>query len=332
MKEESKPPGSENTSLLPTLPLTLQPAHSIDKIVEQSSVNPTLPPPLPPIPGSDNTDVNFTAYSEPMSFDDLEDFNKETTAAQKSEESSRHRKRVMVSKKKGTIVVDTQVLATECDAGRYPTINRFDGVHESKCILCKNDEDEPLINCDYCKNTVHQTCFDKRMLNKDPQVVIRENEPHDTPMCHDCISVCMLRRSRAEHRRVGKWQHELSKAGLENAPEAASLTEEVKLKDNEGHGEDNEPTYKPCPDGGPGGLICCSYCTATYSRFLSNTAKEMEAQSVAKVGQEVSEIMELLANAKQRLQRASDVNQENEHRRGLLDKNQSSHRGHFMEP
>ena len=171
------------------------------------------------------------------------------------------------------------------------------------------------------------------MLGKDPQVVIRENEPHDAAMCHECISVCMFRRSRAESRRIIKWQHELSKAGLEHAPEAASLKEEVNIKDNEGaidgpEGEtsvDDEPTYRPCPDGGPGGLICCSYCTAAYSRFLSNTAKEMEAQSVAGVGQEVSEILELLADAKQRLQRAADVTQSNEERRELLERNQGSH-------
>ena len=130
---------------------------------------------------------------------------------------------------------------------------------------------------------------------------------------------------------MNKWQHELSKAGLGNVPEAASITEELNLKDSNDGGDDQKellgdehPTYKPCPDGGPGGLICCSYCTAAYSRFLSNTAKEMEAQSVSRIGQEVSEILELLADAKQRLCRASEVTQSNEERRGLLDKNQTS--------
>jgi hypothetical protein len=228
-------------------------------------------------------------------------------------------------------VIDTQVLATECESGRYPTINRFYGDHEQQCTLCKKPEDDPLINCEFCKNAVHQICLDTRMLLKDPQIIIRENEPmNDTAMCHECINVCLFRRARAENRRVMKWQHELSKAGLDHAPEAANLTEEVNLKDSgddlgEEAGGDDEPTYQPCPDGGPGGLICCSYCTAAYSRFLSNTAEEMEAQSVARAGQEVSEILELLSDAKQRLQRASDVSQSNEERRGLLDKNQSAH-------
>lgn len=164
------------------------------------------------------------------------------------------------------------------------------------------------------------------------QVVMRESEPHDAPMCHECIYLCLVRRARAEGRRVTKWQHELSKAGLENVPEAADLTEEVNLRGIEGTGgkaPDDDPTYDPCPDGGPGGLICCSYCTAAYSRFLSNTATEMEAQTVARVGQEVSEILELLEDAKQRLLRAADVSQTNEERRSLLDKNQSAHSGAY---
>ena len=125
---------------------------------------------------------------------------------------------------------------------------------------------------------------------------------------------------------MAKWQHELSKAGLVRAPEAASLKEEVHINNRGGSSynveANDEPTYKPCPDGGPGGLICCAYCTAAYSRFLSNTAKEMEAQSIAGVGQEVSEICQLLEDAKRRLQRALDVSQSNEERRGLLDEKQ----------
>jgi hypothetical protein len=143
---------------------------------------------------------------------------------------------------------------------------------------------------------------------------------------------------------MNKWQHELAKAGLGNVPEAASLREEVNLnqvKVEEGANADDEKvvgggmakddttptTYEPCPDGGPGGLICCSYCTAAYSRFLVNTAKEMEAQSVSRVGQEVSEILEMLEDAKQRLQRASYVSQSNEDRRSLLEQNQTAHNG-----
>jgi hypothetical protein len=48
----------------------------------------------------------------------------------------------------------------------------------------------------------------------------------------------------------------------------------------------------------------------------------MEAQSIAKTGQEVNEILDLLADAKQRLLNAMDVSQTNEIRRKLLRKNE----------
>lgn len=250
----------------------------------------------------------------------------------------RRKKGPLINKNKKNIVVDTEVLAQEIHAGRYPTMSRFHGEHDEHCCLCRKASETPLINCDFCKNSVHQLCLDKRMLLKDPQVVLRESEPDDAPMCHECINACLFRRWRAENRRVTKWQHELAKAGLGDVPDAASLREEVNLKGgkvNDGDDDDDvtgvmgaddeKPTYEACPDGGPGGLICCSYCTAAYSRFLSNTAKEMEAQSVSRIGQEVSEILELLADAKSRLGRASDVSQSNEERRGLLDPNQTAH-------
>jgi len=236
------------------------------------------------------------------------------------------------------VVIDTQVLASECEAGRYPTINTFSGDHNDKCTLCnkpEKDDRAPLLECDFCKNSVHQVCLNKAMLRKEPPIVLREAEPHDSQMCHECLTVCLSRRSRAETRRIRKWQYELYKAGIQNIPYAAGLTEEVNLKrSGEDDIDDSEadqkeadaPTYKPCPTGGPGGLICCSYCNASYSRLLSNTAKEMEAQSIARKGQEVSEILELLADAKQRLRVATDLSRSNDERRSLLKNNEGAFR------
>ena len=235
------------------------------------------------------------------------------------------------------VVIDTQVLAAECEAGRYPTINPFHGDHRDECILCskpEEDEEAPLLECDFCKNSVHQVCLNKAMLRKDPPVNLREAEPHDSQMCHECLTVCLAQRARAETRRVMKWQHELAKAGLQDIPEAAGLPEEVNLKgttdgydDSEDQKQEDPPTYKPCPTGGPGGLICCSYCNASYSRVLSNTAKEMEAQSIARNGQEVSEILELLADAKKRLSVATDISRANDERRSLFKNNEGAFSG-----
>lgn len=231
--------------------------------------------------------------------------------------------------KTNPVVIDTQVLAAECDGGRYPTITRFVGVHLSHCVLCTrtdvDDDDLLMVHCDFCKNTVHQICLNKKMLNKDPPIIIRELEPHDSLMCHDCMMYCLARRARAESRRISKWHWELGRVGLTH-PDAANLNEEVDISTNHNSApekvEEDSPTYSPCPNSGPGGLICCSHCTASYSRFLSNTAKEMESQSVAKAGQEVNEILGLLADAKQRLLNATDVSQANDIRRKLLRNNE----------
>ncbi|KAL7468222.1 hypothetical protein ACHAXS_008449 [Conticribra weissflogii] len=246
--------------------------------------------------------------------------------------------------KKPPLVVDAQALAEECEAGRYPSISRFNGDHEGECVLCRKadiypDAYNPMIECDFCKNTAHQFCIDRKLLQRDPPVVTRESEPHDSLMCHDCISLCLNRRVRAEARRLAKWHHELSKTGLgqdngalatarrrrKRGHDAASLEEEVNLEEVEDNSNiideninDDAPTYKPCSRGGPGGLICCASCAASYSRTLSNTAKEIEAQSVAKIGQEVNEILELLTDAKRRLRNTTDVSHANAFRRSLF--------------
>lgn len=184
------------------------------------------------------------------------------------------------------IVIDTQVLAAECKAGRYPSVSLFSGKHEEQCVLCSKEEECSLmVNCAFCKNTVHQVCINKRMLLRDPPIVIRENELlHDTPMCHECITICLNRRLRAEGRRLSQWHVELAKAGLseDKLPPASGMSEEINLNDNRNAGALDDKGGEPatqvevCPMGGPGGLICCDYCTAAYSRVLSNTAKEME--------------------------------------------------------
>jgi hypothetical protein len=52
----------------------------------------------------------------------------------------------------------------------------------------------------------------------------------------------------------------------------------------------------------------------------------MEAQSIARKGQEVSEILELLADAKQRLRVATDLSRSNDERRSLLKNNEGAFR------
>jgi hypothetical protein len=53
--------------------------------------------------------------------------------------------------------------------------------------------------------------------------------------------------------------------------------------------------------GGPGGLICCASCTASYTKHLTKTAIDMETQKMQKVGDEVNELIEFTRSAKQTL-------------------------------
>jgi len=66
-------------------------------------------------------------------------------------------------------------------------------------------------------------------------------------------------------------------------------------------GVNNVLKRKKCKNGGPGGLICCSECNALYSRYLVFTHREMERIAVQKVSQEVSELIVLLEESRNRL-------------------------------
>lgn len=56
-----------------------------------------------------------------------------------------------------------------------------------------------------------------------------------------------------------------------------------------------------CPNGGPGGLICCSVCAATYSGYLSSTLKSMTVQRTSKLAAETEELLDMLNATKSRL-------------------------------
>jgi hypothetical protein len=64
----------------------------------------------------------------------------------------------------------------------------------------------------------------------------------------------------------------------------------------------NSNSYQAtCPQGGPGGLICCETCTASYSSYLTLTAKDMEVQKTYKAGKEVQEMLRFLEQGKEKL-------------------------------
>ena len=79
-----------------------------------------------------------------------------------------------------------------------------------------------------------------------------------------------------------------------------------------------KPRIIGCPEGGPGGLICCASCALAYSSTLDNTTDEFDAQVIARIGEEVEDLRLLLEDAEKRLEKAIFVAQENETRRLLI--------------
>jgi hypothetical protein len=70
-----------------------------------------------------------------------------------------------------------------------------------------------------------------------------------------------------------------------------------------------------CPSGGPGGLVCCAFCTERYSGFLSQTCRDMEAHDIDLVSHEVIELTEFIQHTQSSLQEALDQTQINHARR-----------------
>jgi hypothetical protein len=64
---------------------------------------------------------------------------------------------------------------------------------------------------------------------------------------------------------------------------------------------------KGCPNGGPGGLICCQACAKLYSSYLDTTVKDLEIQRTHKIGSEVREILGYLEKEKSDLDRFAGV-------------------------
>ena len=60
-----------------------------------------------------------------------------------------------------------------------------------------------------------------------------------------------------------------------------------------------------CPEGGPGGLICCFSCCKLYSSYLSQTAKDIEIQKQHKTSNEIREIVDFLKESCETLESAA---------------------------
>jgi hypothetical protein len=56
-----------------------------------------------------------------------------------------------------------------------------------------------------------------------------------------------------------------------------------------------------CPQGGPGGLICCSSCSTLYTQYLTRTVTELQEQKLQSVGREVRDLIHLTKSTRETL-------------------------------
>ena len=261
----------------------------------------------------------------------------------------------------GGPMIDLNVLVEEVDAGRFPSMKRYEeDDHIDVCEICHETSDDgergPVYCCAFCPNAEHFSCLKSRYN-------VHEWDEDDDFMCHSCLATCLHRRHRAERRRLGQiddrkskkkktstvrddyvaqdndglaamdvddnnsihvgnvdegHQNRQSTGTLEMPPLSSAASEAQRNSDIDLGNISHQMPPPACPSGGPGGLICCSYCATSYSQILANTTKEMEAQTVEKVGQEVGELMEMLRDAQTRLRLAVDVSKENDVRRRAI--------------
>ena len=307
---------------------------------------PMLPPPkidnVPPLPSIPLPVPNDIATTSPMTLTSTKnsaealsphDKEKQPTLTKESHvvtsvKKRKKRKKSPVANPKPItpVIIDIRPLVEEIRAGRYPSMKEYTGDHPDICFVCKNKGND-LYFCEFCQNAEHLTCVQTR-------VTIRDPEPDDEFMCHRCICTVMARRARAEKRRLQKLEEARNKTpgadgstemgtgviSIHEAKAAAALKREIVW--NQADFDAHVVSYKKCPSGGPGGLICCATCTANYSRLLSETSKEMDAQTVSSIGREVSEMIQLLHDAKERLQQSVDVSNANSTRMSLLNRDQ----------
>lgn len=258
----------------------------------------------------------------------------------------------------GGPMIDLNVLVEEVDAGRFPSMKRYEeDDHIDVCEICHETSDDgdrgPIYCCAFCSSAEHFSCLKSRYN-------VHEWDEDDDFMCHSCLATCLHRRHRAERRRLGQiddrkskrrktlttrddyvaqdddglapmdvddesgmhigdvdegHQHQQSAETLEMPPLPSAASDAQRKSDIDLGNISHQMPAPTCPSGGPGGLICCSHCATSYSQILANTTKEMEAQTVEKVGQEVGELMEMLRDAQTRLRLAVDVSKENDVRR-----------------
>lgn len=132
--------------------------------------------------GSDNCESALSRCA--VKEEDVEEYTPES-------EPRKKRRYVQLTKKRPEEVVNLQELVDECNTGRYFSIVKYTGEHDTTCRLCKEGGD--LLKCEFCHQTNHMACM-KREMDIAPWA------PNEDFMCTNCIRTVLGRRRRANRR------------------------------------------------------------------------------------------------------------------------------------
>eukprot|EP00978_Attheya_sp_CCMP212_P007759 scaffold18060_cov55-Attheya_sp.AAC.1 len=199
------------------------------------------------------------------------------------------------------VIIDVSVFSEEIDKGRYPSIQRFHGNHDDTCNICRNEESGRLYKCAVCSNSQHIPCMMTVAFLRNP-----DPGPDDDFFCVECIRTIVRRRDRAEQRIIEKQQKMLEESG------------EVNRSAHHDSKEEKERKMPGCPQGGPGGLLCCKECSTLYERHMLTLSVDIERKNVEKEAKQLQELIELAEHAECRLRQMLEESEANKKRRRYL--------------
>lgn len=82
--------------------------------------------------------------------------------------------------------------------------------------------------------------------------------------------------------------------------------------------EEKERKMPVCPQGGPGGLMCCKECSTLYERHMLTLSVDIERKNVEKETKQLQELIELAEHAQCRLRQMLEESTANKKRRRYL--------------
>jgi hypothetical protein len=147
-------------------------------------------------------------------------------------------------------------------SGRYNSIQKFNGTHHETCMICKKDAaTEELLECAFCANSEHLSCFQKKLTRNGRNIEFNGFVSQSVDD-FDCPIICHLDMNKVIHSQKTKaWR----------ADDRKSKRTALELEDNnvgkKTKGLVDEP--RKCPHDGDDDDYKCT-CSAAYAALTEH--------------------------------------------------------------